>query len=255
MAVRIGSAHIDENGNARGGQAGDQTGKEISPQKWYKHDLGWIVIRAKDNTVREKIAEAMEAACANDRIGYDQGQRETLHAAASKVGFDISKVSTLCETDCSALVRVCCAYAGIKTDSFRTTNQKDVLLKTGAFAATTSSRYTDSPDYLLRGDILVTRKQGHTVVVLDNGPKATVPKQDDPEEPEEKPKVKKVPMKILHPCTLHDTPPIGDGEKELPVGTKVTVWGASMINPEYLAVQLDDGRKGYIHIDAVDGEY
>ena len=35
MAVKIGSARIDENGKAHGGQAGDQTGKEVSTQSWY----------------------------------------------------------------------------------------------------------------------------------------------------------------------------------------------------------------------------
>ena len=29
MAVKVGSARIDENGKAHGGQAGDQTGKEV----------------------------------------------------------------------------------------------------------------------------------------------------------------------------------------------------------------------------------
>ena len=29
MSVKIGSARIDENGRARGGKAGDQTGKEV----------------------------------------------------------------------------------------------------------------------------------------------------------------------------------------------------------------------------------
>ena len=34
MAVKIGSARIDENGKAHGGAAGDQTGKEVSTQSW-----------------------------------------------------------------------------------------------------------------------------------------------------------------------------------------------------------------------------
>jgi hypothetical protein len=35
--VIIGSARIDENGHASGGQAGDQNGKEVSTQKYYTH--------------------------------------------------------------------------------------------------------------------------------------------------------------------------------------------------------------------------
>ena len=46
--VMIGSARIDENGNAHGGKAGDQkNGKEVSAQEWYKHSKGWRVFRAK----------------------------------------------------------------------------------------------------------------------------------------------------------------------------------------------------------------
>ena len=72
MAVYVGSARIDENGNAYNGKAGDQTGKEVSTQKYYVHSKGWRVFRAKDRKAALKIAEAMEAACANKYIGYDQ---------------------------------------------------------------------------------------------------------------------------------------------------------------------------------------
>ncbi len=41
--VKLGSARIDENGHATGGKAGDQTGKEVSTQNWYKHNKGWRV--------------------------------------------------------------------------------------------------------------------------------------------------------------------------------------------------------------------
>lgn len=174
MAVYVGSARSDENGKAHSGKAGDQkSGKEVSTQKWYKHSKGWRVFRAKDPEVRKKIAEAMEAACNNNKIGYDQWQRHTLYKAAQKVGFDISKVKTACETDCSALVRTCLAYAGIKgiPESFRTYNMPSAMLKTGKIAELKGSKYTDQSTYLGRGDILVTPVSGHTVVVLDNGAK------------------------------------------------------------------------------------
>lgn len=56
MAVKIGSARIDENCKAHGGQAGDQTGKEVSTQNWYLNSKGWRVFRAKNPAVAEKIA-------------------------------------------------------------------------------------------------------------------------------------------------------------------------------------------------------
>ena len=172
MAVIIGSARGDENGKAHGGRAGDQTGREVSTQNWYKHSKGWRVFRAKSVAAAEKIAQAMEAACANPHIGYDQYERGTLYAAAEKVGFDPGAVTTDTETDCSALVRVCCAFAGIMVPNFRTPDEPEKLLASGAFVELTSAKYTDSSTYLRRGDILDTRTQGHTVVVLSNGSKA-----------------------------------------------------------------------------------
>lgn len=179
--VRVGSARIDENGNAHGGKAGDQTGKEVSRQNWYKSSKGWRVFRAIDRNVALKIADAMDAACDNEKIGYDQWQRNTLYAKAEAVGFDVSKVKTACETDCSALVRVCCAWAGIKglPKDFRTGNMPKNLLATGAFVEKKGSKYTDQSNYLGRGDILVTKTSGHTVVVLSDGKKYEGSKKEE----------------------------------------------------------------------------
>ena len=171
MSVIIGSARIDENGRAKRGKAGDQTGKEVSTQKWYKHTKVWRVFRAKDETIAEKIANDMQWACDNNNIGYDQGQRLTLYDVAKDVGFNCSEVTKKCETDCSALVRVCCAYAGVMLPNFRTPTEPKALLDSGYFVEMIGKKYSDSSDYLKRGDILVTSKQGHTVVVLTNGDK------------------------------------------------------------------------------------
>lgn len=176
MAVIIGSARIDENGKARGGKAGDQRGgREVSTQNWYKHSKGWRVFRAKDAAAREKIAQTMQWACDTNLIGYDQGERNTLYNAIKNVGFDILKLDKPVETDCSALVRVCCAYAGIMLPDFYTANEPSALLNSGAFVEMTGSTYTEKSDYLIRGDILVTRTKGHTVVVLSDGSKAGTP--------------------------------------------------------------------------------
>lgn len=171
MAVKIGSARIDENGKTHGGKAGDQTGKEVSTQSYYVHSKGWRVLRCTDAAKAEAIARAMEAACDNAKIGYDQYQRLTLYNAAKDVGFDPAKVETACETDCSALVRVCLAYAEIMVGNFRTSNEAKILLASGAFEEMTGAKYTDQSAYLKRGDVLVTKTQGHTVVVLNDGAK------------------------------------------------------------------------------------
>lgn len=170
--VIFGSARIDESGKAIGGKAGDQNGKEVSTQAWYKHTKGWRVFRAKDPGKRKLIAEAMRRACNNGNIGYDQGQRLTLYEAVKDVGFDPAGATKAVETDCSALVRVCCAFAGVTLPNFVTSNEPSALLNSGAFTEMVGAKYTDQEDYLEEGDILVTKTKGHTVVVLTSGDKA-----------------------------------------------------------------------------------
>lgn len=169
MAVKIGSARIDENGKAHGGAAGDQTGKEVSTQNWYSRN--WRVFRAKDEAKAKLIAKAMQAACDNKNIGYDQYQRNTLYNQVKPYGYDPAKATKRCETDCSALVRVCCAYAGIIMSDFNTSSEPSRLMDSGEFVELTGSKYTGRSDYLGVGDILCTKTKGHTVVVLTNGSK------------------------------------------------------------------------------------
>lgn len=172
--VYVGGASIDENGKGHGGRAGNQTGRELRKQPWYAHSKHWRVFRAKDAGVAARIAACMAAAIANRHIGYDQYQRNTLYSEAAKFGFDVSRVTKDVETDCSALVRVCCAFAGITglPADFRTTNEPKNLIKTGAFTELTGEKYTKRSDYLKAGDILCTASQGHTVVVLNDGARA-----------------------------------------------------------------------------------
>lgn len=174
--VLIGSARGDENGKAYGGKAGDQTGREVSTQNWYLHSKGWRVLRCIHADMRPMIADAMCKACANDNIGYDQYQRDTLYKAAEKLGWAVENVNTPVETDCSALVRVCVTAAlyrtgrtGIAIPDVYTGNLASKLLATGIFAELTETKYTTKADYLGAGDILVTKAKGHTVIVLSDG--------------------------------------------------------------------------------------
>lgn len=173
MSVIIGSARLNEKGTTTGGAAGDQTKGEVSTQAWYLHSKGWIVIRAKDKAIAEKIAQNMQAICDNDNIGYCQSHRGSLTTAAKPFRYDASKVTAKVETDCSEAVRNCVLYAGITVNSFTTANEKSVLGATGKFEVLTADMYCKSSDYLQRGDILVTKTKGHTVVVLSNGSKAS----------------------------------------------------------------------------------
>lgn len=164
MAIIIGSARHDEHGNCySGGKAGDQTGQEVSTQKFYNHSKVWYVLRAKDDRVAEKLAEAMQIACSNSNIGYDQSERY----GVVKHGID-TKVKTEC--DCSSLVRACIIYAsGKDVGDFNTSNERPVILKSGLFEDVGSYKQGDT---LYNGDILVTRTKGHTVIVVSGAKKS-----------------------------------------------------------------------------------
>lgn len=171
---KIGHASGDERGKLSGGTAGDQTGREVYTRAWYNRPWN-VILRATDGAIREKIATAMEAACANDLIGYDQNQRNTLLTQARKVGYDPGKVTAACECDCSSLVSVCCMYAGVAESALYVSNNcattstlKSRLLATGKFTALTSNNYLTSANYLLRGDILL-YEGNHTAVNLEAG--------------------------------------------------------------------------------------
>lgn len=174
MVVKIGHSSIDENGKAHGGKAGDSTSKEVCVRTWY--DGKWhTVLRAKSETVAEKMAIACEAGCANVNIGYDQNQRNTLRTQAKAVNFNLEKITVPCECDCSSFMAVCaeCAsvnvpYSGSNAQTTRT--MVKAFKSTGAFEVLKDSKYLTSDTYLKRGDILV--KDGHTVMVLEDGENA-----------------------------------------------------------------------------------
>ena len=168
--VWVGSARSSYGNTTPGDQNG---GREVSTEKYYVHSKGWVVLRAIDPAVREKIAAAMEHACDNNDIGYSQPTRLTLFENVKPYGFDPALTTKPVNTDCSALVRVCVHYAGITVDNFITSNEVSKLMATGAFEKFTDDAHCKSSDHLLRGDILVTKTKGHTVVVLSDGAKAS----------------------------------------------------------------------------------
>lgn len=192
MAVLIGQASIDENGGIHGGQAGNQSGRELNKSNWYSN--GWtLLIRANDETLAEKMAKACEAGVANKNIGYDQWQRNTLRTEAKKAGWNLGVIKTPCETDCSAFMAVCAEAAGVNMDvaytqgnAPATFQMRQQWAKTGKFTMLTDKKYLTSSDYLRRGDVLVNESR-HTVMVLSDGAKA---EKANPEHEANKAKVK-----------------------------------------------------------------
>lgn len=171
--IKIGHASISENNTAYG-QAGDSTSKEVC----IKSDFDitslspTVVLRPKTSSLAEASALACEAGCANDKIGYSQSGRNTLYTYASEVGYDLSKVTTLCNTDCSAFMTVCAIAGGANisygTNAPTTTNMRTRFKQSGNYTVLTDSKHTTMTDYLKRGDILVCEGD-HTVMVLENG--------------------------------------------------------------------------------------
>lgn len=176
MAVKIGHASISENRNAGWdgkAKAGDQTGKEVCIRDWYPNS--WhTILRAKNPIVAQAMAKICEDGCKNNHIGYDQSQRNTAYTEAKRVNYDLSRIITNCETDCSAFMTLCAICAGIteleyKGNAPTTSNMVMMFSKTGKFEVITGSGITNSDKYLKRGDILV--KNGHTAMVLTDSVK------------------------------------------------------------------------------------
>lgn len=174
MSIKIGHASIDERGKASGGAAGDQTGGEVCIRTWYSSPWD-VVLRPKSADIAEKSAKACEAACANNKIGYNQNSRNTLYRYAKLVGFDIAKVTDACECDCSSLMHVCAIAGGAKlsygVNGLVTWNMVDAFVNSGDYEKLTEGKYLTGDTYLKRGDILV-KTSGHTAMALEDGAKA-----------------------------------------------------------------------------------
>ena len=170
MAVKIAHAVGDENGKARGGRAGDQTGKEILVTNWYKRTGGWEVYLECTDKALAKVAADFAVQIANDdSFGYDQDQRTTGLKAILSAGSVSDAVAS--ELDCSALVFAAYILAGLEIEVGYTGNLEARFLATGLFIAHRESKYLTSGDYATIGGIYLTSGK-HTAIVVTNGSKS-----------------------------------------------------------------------------------
>lgn len=169
MTVRVGHASISETGGINGIK-GDSTGKEVCIRTWYSKPWGFMAIHPNAE-VREKHAKAIEAACANDNIGYSQNTRNTLNTLAKAVNYDLSKVG-LCNCDCSSLQNVAAVASGAINVTYAsngwTTRTMQTALKAAGYKIVTDKIYLADEAYCVRGAIYV-KAGSHTVCGLDNG--------------------------------------------------------------------------------------
>lgn len=169
--IKIGNAGSDERGKYTGGAAGDQTGGEVCIRDWYNRPWN-VVLRPLRAHVAADMVRAMRDACVNNNVGYDQYQRTTLYTQAKAAGWDITKITTPCETDCSALIAVCANAAGIRVSKdIYTGNMVRALKATGQFEVLMASKYLTSDQYLQAGDVLVYEGH-HTAMALQYGAQA-----------------------------------------------------------------------------------
>lgn len=181
--IRVAQAGSDERYQYRFGEAGDQrksapdangcfTG-ELNVQPWYNKPWDYV-IRPKDEEVADKIAQAIHLICLNKNVGYDQNQDETLWDAFEKIiGWNIIGIPNLppCETDCCRLYDVGLRLAGITNipnlKHKYTGNIRAACEASGHFEILKDEKYTQHPDHLRRGDMLL--QEGHHVaIVLDS---------------------------------------------------------------------------------------
>ncbi|MBQ6274477.1 MAG: peptidoglycan-binding protein [Oscillospiraceae bacterium] len=172
MSVRIGHASIAETGTVNG-TAGDQTGREVCTRSWW--DGGWLFAAIHpDAGVRERHAAAVEAACANDQIGYSQNSRNTLYQQAKAVGLELARIKVKCNCDCSSLQNCAAVASGAPGVGYGsngwTTRTMEAELRKAGYVILKNTELLRSSAYCVRGMIYVS--SGHTVCGLDNGSKA-----------------------------------------------------------------------------------
>ena len=118
-------------------------------------------MRHPEARVRALIAQLAREAAQNDKIGYDQSQRETFWAQLQSVGYYPSRITVPCEADCSsgavAITRAVGFLLGL------------ALLQKLNAAYTGNMRA--GPDYLLEGDVLL-NDSCHTAINVTDGSRA-----------------------------------------------------------------------------------
>lgn len=195
MATKyIAHCSIDERKKASGGQSGDQTGKECCIRTWYDKPFTQV-FRIMNEEVRIQFANNMIDCANNDKIGYDQNERNTLLKEALKVKFDFSKISTKCEADCSSMVTACLLGAIYIVLGVEVYEKAKAVMVVGGNCATTStlktrltkltmievkvfdsSEYTRGTSKAVYGDIY-NKPSSHVVAYIDDGNKKTFKKE------------------------------------------------------------------------------
>ena len=172
--VMVAEALSDENKSSRGGQKGDQTGKEIVVREFIvKRNYKWdCVLRCKNKQMAETAAGYAKRIAECSKFGYNQSDRWSGPKAIEKVGVDNLEYAQKGDFDCSSLVLECYRLAGlpIKMTGY-TGSMRKILLNTGMFEEFTDAEHIDSSHKACTGDIYLASGH-HTLIVLNDGDEA-----------------------------------------------------------------------------------
>ena len=169
MSYYIVHSSIDENRNARGGKAGDQSCREVCTRSWYSKPWG-MVLRYKDAAVAKKARDIAIKLANSNLVGYDQNERNSIYKQLERNGWDVDKyiasgVKTEC--DCSSFVYACycCVLAELRgLANAPTTATAKSFYSSHGFEVFTSSAYTAAANKLIEGDLL--NKAGSHIVMF-----------------------------------------------------------------------------------------
>ena len=171
--MKIAHASISENRTANG-RRGDQTGLEVCIRDWWDFNYS-VVLRCKDENIRNKMVSLAQDGCWNANIGYSQfndGGRNSLHTELVKNGYNFKTVGP-CNTDCSAYITAVAIGAGVKSLEYTgnaptTSTMERAFANTGLFEVHREADVLHSSRNLALGDILLA-PGNHVVMCIEWG--------------------------------------------------------------------------------------
>lgn len=174
MSVMCAWASSNERGKLKGGNPGDQTGREVKCGSIY--NFGQTrVYRCTNRSRAVKIGAAAKAIALNNYFGYCQTHRSSGYIALKNTGWIVANVKTKCEVDCSELA-VCSVNVAFSkamlSSSVYSGNIGKALIATGYFKELTASKYLGKSEYIKCGDIIVAPGK-HVIVAYTDGSKTS----------------------------------------------------------------------------------
>ena len=177
--TRIAEAYSDENGKARGGEPGDQTGQEIKIREWYERTGGWSVyIECTDPDLARAAASHMELIAETETFGYDQDNRWNGYREIIQSGSIDEALPG--DFDCSSLCLAAYMLAGLDIEPYEgyTGNMERILLETGKFKSYRDDAHLTGPRLAKQGSMYLEPGR-HVMMVLDE----TINEADQYDEP------------------------------------------------------------------------